>query len=42
MVLTEGAFQNGTAAATAQVFEAEPWVSAATQSGAVKLYRARK
>jgi hypothetical protein len=42
MVTTDGPFENGTAAATAQVFDAEPWVAAASQSAAVKLYRARK
>jgi hypothetical protein len=42
MVLTEGAFQIGTAAATAQTVDAEPWVASASASGAVKLYRSRK
>jgi len=42
MVLTEGAFQNGTAAATAVTFDAEPWVASASASRDVKLYRSRK
>jgi len=42
MVLTESAFQIGTAAATAQTVDAEPWVASASASGAVKLYRSRK
>ena len=42
MVLTEGAFQNGTATATAQTLDAEPWVAPATASHGVKLYRSRR
>jgi hypothetical protein len=41
MVLTEGAFQNGTASATTQIVDAEPWVAPATASGAVKLFRSK-
>jgi hypothetical protein len=41
-VLTDGAFQNGSATATAVTLDAEPWVAPASVSGAVKLYRARK
>ena len=42
MVLTDGAFQAGTAAATAVTFEAQPWVAQATASASVKLYKGRK
>ena len=42
MVLTEGAFQNGTAAATAVTLDAEPWVGSASASRDVKLYRSRR
>lgn len=38
MVLTDGSFQNGSATATAQTFEAEPWVAPASASAAVKLF----
>ena len=41
MVLTEGSFQNGSATATAQTFEAEPWVAPASASSSVKLYWTR-
>ena len=42
MVLTDGVFQNGNATATAQTFDAEPWVAPGAASTQVKLYRARK
>ena len=42
MVLTDGAFQVGTATATAVTFEAQPWVASASASAAVKLYKSRK
>jgi hypothetical protein len=42
MVLTDGAFQNGSATATAQTLDAEPWVASAAASSEVKLYRSRK
>ena len=41
MVLTDGAFQNGTASAMAQTFDAEPWVATATAASAVKLFRSK-
>jgi hypothetical protein len=41
MVLSEGAFQNGNATATAVTFEAEPWVAPASATAPVKLYRSR-
>ena len=42
MVLTDGVFQNGNATATAQTFDAEPWVAPGAASAQVQLYRARK
>ena len=41
MVLTDGAFQIGTAQASVQTFDAEPWVTTASVTGAVKLFRSR-
>ena len=41
MVLTDGAFQVGTAAATAYTLNAEKWVAPASASGAVKLFRSK-
>ena len=41
MVLTEGAFQSGTASAKAQAINAEPWVAPASASGSVKLFRSK-
>jgi len=41
MVLTAGSFQNGTATASAQTFDAEPWVAPASAAGAVKLFKSR-
>jgi len=41
MVLTDGAYQNGSATATAQTFDAEPWVTSASASANVKLYWTR-
>jgi len=42
MMLTEGSFQNGTATATAQTLEAEPWVAPASASASVRMYWSRK
>ena len=42
MVLTSGAFQNGSATGSAQTVNTQPWVTAASATGAVKLYWARK
>jgi hypothetical protein len=42
MVLTSGAFQNGSAAASAQTVNTQPWVTPASATSAVKLYWARK
>jgi Right handed beta helix region len=42
MVLTDGSFQSGNATATAQTFDAEPWVAPAAAGASVKLYRSRK
>jgi hypothetical protein len=41
MVLTSGSFENGGATASAQTVGAEPWVTPAAATGAVKLYRSR-
>jgi hypothetical protein len=41
MVLTDGVYQNGSATATAQTFDAEPWVASASASAQVKLYWSR-
>jgi hypothetical protein len=38
MVLTSGAFQNGTAAVLAQTVNTQPWVTTASATSAVKLY----
>jgi hypothetical protein len=42
MVLTEGSFNNGNATATAQTFDAEPWVASTAATAQVKLYRAKR
>ncbi len=42
MILTEGAWQNGSAQATAQTYEAPEWVAAASAAGAVKIAITRK
>jgi hypothetical protein len=42
MVLTDGEFQAGTAAATAVTFEAQPWVALKSVAASVKLYKGRK
>jgi hypothetical protein len=41
MVLTEGAFQNGTAQASVLTFDAEPWVTPASATASVKLFRSK-
>jgi hypothetical protein len=41
MVLTSGAFENGTAQATVRTVDAENWVTPASVTGAVKLFRSR-
>ena len=41
MVLTEGAFQNGAAQASVATLDAEAWVTPASVSGAVRLFRSR-
>ena len=42
MVLTSGSFQNGSAEASAQTYNMQPWVTPVSASSAVKLYWARK
>jgi hypothetical protein len=42
MVLTSGAFQNGSATASAQTVNTSPWVTPQSATGTVKLYWARK
>ena len=42
MVLTSGAFQNGSATVSAQTIGTQPWVTPASATSAVKLYWARK
>ena len=42
MILTEGAWQNGSAQATAQTSEAAEWVAPASAAGAVKTAISRK
>jgi hypothetical protein len=42
MVLTSGSFQVGSATASAQTLNTEPWVTPASVTGPVKLYRSRK
>jgi hypothetical protein len=42
MVLTSGAFQNGSATVSAQTVNTQPWVTPASATSAVKLYWARK
>ena len=42
MVLTSGAFQNGSATVSAQTVSAQPWVTPASATSAVKLYWARR
>ena len=42
MVLTSGAFQNGSATVSAQTIGTPPWVTPASGTSAVKLYWARK
>ena len=41
IVLADGAFQNGTAQATVRTLDAEEWVTLASVTGAVKLFRSR-
>jgi hypothetical protein len=42
MILTEGAWLNGSARATAQTYEAPEWVAQASAAGAVKVSISRK
>jgi hypothetical protein len=42
MVLTSGAFQNGSATVSAQTVTTQPWVTPTSATSAVKLYWARK
>ena len=42
MVLTSGAFQNGSATASAQTVNSQPWVTPASATSAAKLYWARR
>jgi hypothetical protein len=42
MILTDGAWQNGTAQATAQTYQTPEWVAPASVAGAVKIAVVRK